>query len=88
MAKMKLLVLVLKIIGVISIFIALMAFGSDFLPVGGVHFGGNESIGGKHQFYKIVPADGVNPIYVGVTFLVVGACLIGVSAQIKKYLVK
>ncbi|WGO98119.1 hypothetical protein QFX18_19160 [Saccharophagus degradans] len=85
---MKVLAIVLKIFGVISIFVALMAFGSDLLPVGGVHFGGSGSIGGKHQFYKIVPTDGVNSIYVGVAFLVVGACLIGVSARIKKYLVK
>ncbi len=86
---MKLLAIVLKVFGVISIFVALIAFGSDLLPVGGVNFGGSGSIGGKHQFYKIVPTEGgVNSIYVGVAFLVVGACLIGVSARIKKYMVK
>ena len=85
---MKVLVLLLKIVGALSILLAVMAFGSDLLPVEGVDIGGNESVGGDHQYYKIVPTDGVNPIPIGVAFMFVGIGLFLVSALLKKYFVK
>jgi len=85
---MKVLVLLLKIVGALSILLAVMAFGSDLLPVEGVNFGGHESIEGDHQYYKIVPTDGINPIPIGVAFLFTGISLFVISALIKKYLVK
>jgi hypothetical protein len=40
--SMKALVLSLKIVASVFIFIALVAFGSDFLPVDGISFGGRD----------------------------------------------
>ncbi|MGR6873815.1 hypothetical protein ACU6U9_16230 [Pseudomonas sp. HK3] len=84
---MKILAMTLKIIAVVSTIIALMAFGSDLLPVE-ITFGGHESAGGEHQFYKIVLTEGVDSTQIGICFLLAGFSLFVVSALIRKYLVK
>jgi len=85
---MKVLALILKIVGVLSILFALMAFGSELLPVEGVSFGGHKSAEGEQQFYKIVPTNGINPIPVGVAFFLTGIGLFAISVLVKNKLVK
>ena len=85
---MKVLVMILKAFSVISILCALMAFGSDLLPVDGFHFGEHETAEGAHKFYKIVPTDGVNPYPIGAILFLGGITLFVISDKMKKNLVK
>ncbi|MDP5138341.1 hypothetical protein ORJ04_20540 [Rheinheimera baltica] len=86
--SMKVLVLSLKIIACVFIFIALVAFGSDFLPVDGISFGGHGSENGEHQFFKIVPTNGANPIFLGVIFLLAAVTLFVAAGLLNKYLAR
>ena len=85
---MKVLALILKIVGTLSILFALIAFGSELLPVEGISFGGHVSAEGEHQFYKIVPVSGTNPIPVGIACFLNGIGLFVISMLVKKKLVK
>jgi len=86
--SMKALVLSLKIVASVFIFIALVAFGSDFLPVDGISFGGQGSEDGEYRFFKIVPTDGANPIFLGVIFLLVAFTLFIAASLLNKYLAR
>ncbi len=83
---MRALSVMLKIIAAIFMVLALLAFGSDFLPVEGISFGGGESEGGGHQFYKVVSTDGSDPTKFGFVYLFVSIILFGLAVLINKYM--
>jgi len=85
---MKIMALILKILSGASIFFALLAFGSDFLPVEGINLGGHESSDVTYQFYKIVPTEGVAPAKVGVVLIFIAIVFFGLSKLINKYISK
>lgn len=81
---MKILSSIMKVLGVLLIALSLLAFGSDFLPVGGISFGGHETSSGKYEFYKIVPSEGVNFVYVGLMLALLGVVFFLVSSLLKR----
>lgn len=84
---MKTLYVLLKTLGVIFIGLALLAFGSDLLPVEGISFEGQDSGDESNTFYKIVPTEGSSPITLGILFLLLGLCSFYFPAWLKKCLV-
>jgi len=81
---MKSLVTVFKLFSAISVLLALFAFGSDFLPVEGFNFGGQESIDGSYRYYKIVATEGANTTQIGIVLIFIGIVFLGLSKLISK----
>lgn len=85
---MKVISILLKTTGCIFILLAVLAFGSNFLPAEGINIGGQETGGGSYEFYKIVPVEGVDPIKYAGAFLLLGVGLIISPVLIQKIISK
>lgn len=82
---MKLIGIILKVLGGICIFLSLLAFIGDFMPVEGISFGSHQLPDGTPHYYTIVPTeDGFDVQRVGVFLLFVGLALFAVVKLLTK----